>query len=178
MSVQMLFATAVTLPAHSAVRHAYRSVQLADAYAIDLPPGAASDPEVLGRFLFSHQPAWIGALMRLRDAIVALFGIKTAKKLKNAASGPRASRVGIFKVYSIDDSEMVMGEDDKHLDFRVSVLRTAFPGGGARLTVSTVVHCHNMLGHSYLLVIAPFHRMVVKAVLRRAAALGWPRTAA
>ena len=175
MSAQLLFATAVKLPSQSAVRHVYPTVQLADAFAIDLPPGAASDPEVLGRFMFSHQPAWIGALMRVRDAVVALFGIKTAKKLTGAPSGPRASRVGIFKVYSIDDSEMVVGEDDKHLDFRVSVLRTAIPGGGARLTVSTVVHCHNVLGRIYLFVIAPFHRMVVKSVLRRAATLGWPQ---
>jgi hypothetical protein len=42
------------------------------------------------------------------------------------------------------------------------------------LTVSTVVHCHNLPGRAYLLVIAPFHRMVVKASLRRAARVGWP----
>jgi hypothetical protein len=39
------------------------------------------------------------------------------------------------------------------------------------------VHCHNRLGRFYIFVIAPFHRLVVKASLRRAAALGWPKQA-
>jgi Protein of unknown function (DUF2867) len=40
--------------------------------------------------------------------------------------------------------------------------------------VSTVVHCHNRLGRTYITLIAPFHRRVVEAGLRRAARLGWP----
>ena len=38
-----------------------------------------------------------------------------------------------------------------------------------------VVHCHNLLGRVYILVIAPFHGQVVKASLRRAARVGWPK---
>jgi hypothetical protein len=70
-----------------------------------------------------------------------------------------------------------LGEDDKHLDFRMSVLRSPgfSPTLGGQLTVSTVVHCHNRLGRAYILVIAPFHRLVVKASLRRAAHIGWPK---
>jgi hypothetical protein len=37
------------------------------------------------------------------------------------------------------------------------------------------VQCHNLLGRVYLLVIAPFHRMVVRSTLHRAARAGWPR---
>lgn len=37
------------------------------------------------------------------------------------------------------------------------------------------MQCHNLLGRSYLLLIAPFHRAVVKTALRRAARIGWPR---
>jgi len=72
-----------------------------------------------------------------------------------------------------------LGEDDKHLDFRLSVLRSPdlSPTLGGQLTVSTVVHCHNLLGRAYILVIAPFHRLVVKASLRRAARIGWPKAA-
>jgi len=39
------------------------------------------------------------------------------------------------------------------------------------------VHCHNRLGRLYILVIAPFHRLVVQASLRRAAQIGWPSAA-
>jgi Protein of unknown function (DUF2867) len=60
------------------------------------------------------------------------------------------------------------------------VLTRSRPGAGNGATsvvVSTVVHCHNLLGRLYIFVIAPFHRLVVKAGLRRAALLGWPMQA-
>jgi hypothetical protein len=174
------FATQVPLPAHSGVSEVYRTVHLADAFAIALPPGSTLDPQVLARFIFAQQPAWIGKLTNLRDLIVAGFGLKTARELALLGNSATAQRVGIFKVYSTSQNEIVVGEDDKHLDFRVSVLcsrETASTSGG-QLTLSTVVHCHNLLGHAYLFVIAPFHRMVVKASLRRAAQVGWPRAGA
>ena len=80
----------------------------------------------------------------------------------------------------MNDAEIVVGEDDRHLDFRASFLVSpaGAPAGGAQLTASTVVHCHNLLGRTYLFISAPFHRLVVKASLRRAAELGWPQAAA
>lgn len=167
----------VSIPQDSAIARIYDSVNLSDAYAIDLPPGAARNPEVLARFVMRHQPRWTRALMQLRDALVAGFGLKTARRL--AASGTDASRIGIFKLYEANALEVVMGEDDRHLDFRASVLcrvrEHASADGGACLVFSTVVHCHNRLGRTYLAVIAPFHRLIVQAFLRRAAKMGWPR---
>jgi hypothetical protein len=175
---EFMLATPVALPVESGVTHVYRSVNLADAYAIRLPLSASNDPDVLARFIFSQQPSWIGTLLGLRDVLVAGFGLKTSKQLALVAAGAKTSeRVGIFKVYSTNETEIVLGEDDKHLDFRLSVLCStgAAPDSGRQLTLSTVVHCHNLLGRVYILVIAPFHRMVVKASLRRAARVGWPR---
>ena len=176
MPMEFTLATPVALPAQSGVTHAYQSVNLADAFAIQLPPGASGDPDALARFIFSNQPSWVAQLMRVRDGIVAGFGLKTAGHLATLANDPKANRVGIFKVYSTSETEIVLGEDDKHLDFRVSVLCSGgpAPGSSRHLTISTVVHCHNLLGRSYLMAIAPFHRMVVKASLQRAAQIGWP----
>jgi len=171
---------AVAVPAHSAVSAVYESMNLADAFAIQLPFGTSSDPDVLGRFLIAQQPFWIGWLTNVRDAIVACFGLKTARSLATLGGEANADRIGIFKVYGKTETEIVLGEDDKHLDFRLSVLRTPdlSPALGGQLTVSTVVHCHNLLGRAYILVIAPFHRLVVKASLRRAAHVGWPKAGA
>ena len=180
MPIEFAVATQVTLPAQSRVTHLYAPVHLADAFAIGLPPGASTDPELLARFLVAHQPAWVGTLTRVRDLIVARFGLKTAAQLATLAGDGHARRIGIFKIYSVDETEIVLGEDDKHLDFRVSFLCSggAAPDIGRRLTVSTVVHCHNLLGRAYIVVIAPFHRQVIKAGLRRAADIGWPQAAA
>ena len=167
--------SAVSLPSESRIGAFYAQVNLADAFAIDLPHGTARDPELLARFVFAHQPRWIAALMAIRDSIVSRLGLKTAKEL----SSPRAkgTRIGIFRVYETNAVEVIMGEDDKHLNFRASALYQPPPAnaGSARFVLSTVVHCHNRLGRSYIALIAPFHRMVVQSYLRRAARVGWPR---
>jgi hypothetical protein len=176
MPIELTFARPVALPAQSLVTHAYQTLNLSDAFAIRLPTGASGDPALLARFIFSHQPAWIGQLTNLRDMIVVGLGLKTARQLTTLANDPNQTRLGIFKVYSTTPFEIVVGEDDKHLDFRVSVMcsEDLATENGRRLTISTVVHCHNLLGRVYLFVIAPFHRLVVKASLRRAARVGWP----
>jgi len=177
MPSKLTLAEQVAIPSQSAVATAFKSVNLADAFSIQLPSDASTNPDVLARFLFSVQPSWIGALTNVRDAIVAGFGLKTAKHLATLSSDPAAKRISIFRVFSTSETEVVLGENDKHLDFRVSVLCTpdSPSGTGNQLTLSTVVHCHNRLGKTYLSIIAPFHRQVVKASLRRAAEVGWPK---
>ena len=180
MPSELTLVKPVALPTQSAVATIYESTNLADAFAVQLPFGTSSDPEVLWRFLISQQPSWIGWLTNVRDAIVACFGLKTAKHLATLSSDPAAKRISIFRVFGISETEVVLGENDKHLDFRVSILCTpgSPPNTGKQLTLSTVVHCHNLLGRTYLSVIAPFHRQVVKASLRRAANVGWPKASA
>ena len=177
MQSEFVLVLSAPLPVQSAIKHAYKTMHLADAFSVRLPPSASTDPEVLARFIFSHQPAWIGRLTKIRDAIVAPLGLKTATHLRTLADTGNAKRVGIFRIYSTSATEIILGEDDSHLDFRVSVLCSAgaTPEVGSQLTVSTVVHCHNLLGRAYILLIAPFHRLVVKASLRRSAQIGWPQ---
>ena len=76
-------------------------------------------------------------------------------------------------------SEIVLGEDDKHLDFRLSLLCSPASAQSPqrRLILSTAVHCHNRLGRFYITLIAPFHRRIVRACLRQAARAGWPAAA-
>ena len=115
--------------------------------------------------------------MRVRDALVAGFGLKTSKRLEESARSERDKHVSFFRIYERTVDEIVLGEDDKHLDFRLSVFQGAreeAEGGGRYLTVSTVVRCHNLLGRTYILLIAPFHEMVVRSSMRRAARIGWP----
>ena len=168
----------VALPPASRISRCYASTDLADAYSIRLPHGASTDPETLARFIFAQQPRWVGRLMGLRDLLVASFGLKTSAQLQNPAAAGQHPRVGIFRIYETRPNEIVLGEDDKHLDFRLSVLHETLPaaadGRAGQVVLSTVVQCHNRLGRLYILLIAPFHRAIVQAILRRAARAGWP----
>jgi hypothetical protein len=163
----------VPLPPESCIAAVYADVHLADSFSIDLPLGASRSPEVLAKFVLANQPRWIAVLMRIRDTLVGGLGLKTAKRLKFA----EGSRIGIFRIYESNAIEVVMGEDDRHLDFRASALYQA-PAptglGRPRLVLSTVVHCHNIWGRGYIRLIAPFHRLVVQSYLRQAARVGWP----
>jgi hypothetical protein len=176
MSAEFHQATSVSVPPESAIANAYASTQLADAYSIELPSGTSTDPEVLARFIFAHQAPWISRLTAVRDALVAGLGLKTARHLATLQTRSGAGRLGIFKIYGTTATEVILGEDDKHLDFRLSVLCSgqSSPGGKRHLTLSTVVHCNNRLGRLYIFLIAPFHRLVVQSSLRSAARVGWP----
>ena len=171
MSSNFTLVTSVALPAASRLTGLYASTNLADAFSIRLPAGAARDPEVLAQFIFAQQAPWVHALMRLRDALVAGFGLKTAKQLATLAGEAGSTRLGIFRIYSRSEAEIVLGEDDKHLDFRTSVLCCGDDAaqGERHLVLSTVVRCHNRLGRAYIALIAPFHRLVVRSSLHRAA---------
>lgn len=179
MPTQQCVVTPVSLPMESRVATVYAATDLADAYSIELPGGASTNPEVLARFIFSQKSSWSSGLMTIRDMLVAGFGLKTEKHLRSVDAGNEESRVGIFKIYSKDQTEIVLGEDDKHLDFRLSILCADTPAvpGKRRLVVSTVVHCHNRSGRAYIFLIAPFHRLIVRSSLSRAARMGWPQAA-
>lgn len=159
----------IALPSAVRVAALYPGAFLADAYAIDLPSSASLNTLALARSALERQAPWVERLMKLRDAIVSMFGLKTASALRADAGAGRTPRIGIFRIYETLHDEVVLGEDDKHLDFRLSIQRSA-----GQLRAVTVVHCHNRLGRSYIRLIAPFHRMVVKSALKRAARAGWP----
>ena len=170
----------VPVPASASIRGLYDRTDLADAYAIRLPAEASRDPEQLARFVVLNQATWVNRLMQLRDAMVGPLGLKTAQQLQGGPSASLADnpdRIGIFRIYRKTAHEVVLGEDDTHLDFRLSVLLEPVPNAddeAQQLTVSTVVHCHNRLGRAYIALIAPFHRTIVQAALRGAGRKGWP----
>jgi hypothetical protein len=165
----MIEAHAVPIPSDSALAPLYGGADLLDAFAIPLPAGASDDPEVLARVAFGHQAAWIRALTRVRDAVMAAVGVKSSRAFGAAAATRGLPVIGFFPVLSKRAGQIVMGGDDRHLDFRVAVLVRTDAQGGRELVVMTVVHCHNRLGRTYLTVIAPFHRTIVRATLERTA---------
>ncbi|WP_027798101.1 DUF2867 domain-containing protein [Paraburkholderia dilworthii] len=158
------------LPPASRLRRSYGRADFADAFSVDLPERACHDAEVLARHVFARQPAWIGMLLRFRDILVRPFGLKTAADLKQKGG----DRLSLFHVFDRYDDEIVLGEDDMHLDFRVSVLLQPSSHGRSRLIVTTLVFYNRPLGRAYITLIAPFHRVVVRASLHRAQRLGWP----
>jgi hypothetical protein len=170
-------ALAVGLPPQSVIAGLYKGADLADAFAITLPKPATADIDQLTRAVLCNPSWWFRALLACRDALVGPLGVKTSSQQRAQLADAAAPHIDFFPVVSRTEDEIVIGADDRHLDFRTSVLihRNA-TGERCQLIVTTVVHSHNALGHLYLLMIAPFHRLVVRANLQRAAAIGWEAT--
>jgi hypothetical protein len=158
----------VVPPPTSAIADWYRGADLLDSYAVALPPEMSRDPAVLARALFETPPLWTRGLLRLRDQLMAPLGVKTTTEIRKAGAGDGLDRIGFFPVLRRSPDEIVLGEDDSHLDFRASVLVEPVDGAGSpRLVVTTVVRCRNLLGRTYLSVIQPFHVLIVRSSLSR-----------
>ena len=123
---------------------------------------------VLGALVPVHMRFGWRARKNLSTGIVmATVGVKSSRAI-GAAAAARGSVIGYFPLLSKSAGELVVGEDDRHLDFRVAILLRTGAAGGRELVVVTVVHCHNRLGRTYLAVIAPFHRAIARANLEQA----------
>jgi hypothetical protein len=155
-----------TPPSESVVASWYKNASLLDSYSIDLSASEQSTMRVLATLTVGNPPAWQKALIAMRDAMVTPFGIKTSGTVR--ASRDSNERVDFFPVQWESRDEIVLGADDRHLDFRLSLLRRLSPTG-TLLIATTVVHTHNALGFTYLNAIRPFHHLVVRANLARCA---------
>ena len=99
-------------------------------------------------------PGWARGLLALRNLLVAPFGLKTG-----AAGGD-----SLFPLHHRDETEIVMGTDDRHLDFRIALLRQ-----DGRIHMATWVRPHNAAGRAYLALVMPFHILLSRNSLARVA---------
>jgi hypothetical protein len=145
------------IDAHSVLAGA----QFIDAFSVTVD-GNHLDARTAAERMFSRSPRWVTMLLALRDFIVKPLGLTTTKQARHLSG----DRVGMFPVLSATPERLVAGFDDGHLDFRaiIDVVATA---RGQRVTTTTVVLTHNLLGRVYLAIIAPFHRLIVRSALRR-----------
>lgn len=135
--------------------------QFADAFRVAVNDDTLTARQAAER-MFLRQPRWIDGLMKVRNLVVAPFGLKTPAHGKPSG----ADSIGLFPVISETPQRLVAGFDDKHLDFRVIVDVTGSPPD-RQVTATTLVMTHNLLGRVYLATIMPFHRIIVPAMLRQ-----------
>lgn len=128
--------------------------------AVPLPPGSSSDPAWWARAIFGGPPpAAVGALMRLRQAIVPLLGL-------------RPSPPDTFAVRQVVGQEALMVAHEAHLDFRCAV---GVDPTSRLLRVTTVVRLHGWRGRVYFAPVRLLHPSIERAMIR--AALRRSRTA-
>lgn len=107
--------------------------------------------------------------MKIRNCIVGLFGLKAGNKQEaNVADHySTGSKAVYFTVTDRNDCEIIMAENDKHLNFRASVLINR-NGTDSKIYLTTIVRYNNFLGRLYFMSVKPFHSIIMKSILKRA----------
>lgn len=161
-------AVPVALPRSGAIVPYLPGAHFADSYRVEV---ARPERTALQHFVQALQatPGWVRMLMRWRNRAVSLVGLKTLNTW-DPRPGPMqiGSRMGIFELIRITDDEVIAGDTDKHLRVVLSMQRLpATAGQGAAVSLTTVVHIHNWLGHLYMLPVGPAHKLIAPSVLER-----------
>lgn len=163
----------IDVPGSSDIGKQLRGADFFDSYKMPFDHQGRSALEIyLG--VIGQTPAWVNFLMATRNRVVSLLGLKDLGHLGDVTQTKEVSayqigdRVGIFSLLSATDDEVILGDSDKHLDVRVSICKLN-KDAQESVAVSTVVHIHNLLGRVYMLFVVPLHKLIVPAVLGRAA---------
>jgi hypothetical protein len=144
--------TLKTIPDKSLVLDEFGNVDYYDAYQV-IKSTDKNIKEILNEIM--KMPKWVDILLRLRNIIVGVFGLKTEK------NAPKSET--FFTLIKEREDEVVIGEEDKHLNFRSSVIVDKSEG---TITLTTVVHFNNIWGNFYFSFVKPFHKRIMKSLMR------------
>ena len=94
--------------------------------------------------------------------------IKNKEEIIRNLKGVPNEQIGLFKIFESSSNEIVMGEDDKHLNFRVSLLLDSSSSHQElkNITITTTVQFNNTFGKLYFLPVKPFHHQIVPSILK------------
>jgi hypothetical protein len=144
-----------------------------DSFSIQFRNPARYSVDYLTTLLFSSVPGWVKALLNLRDFLVRPFGLKTGlipeqESIDLSIYYNIGDRAIFFPVIDRSESEIVMAENDRHLYFRTSLFfeKTSVEGL-EKVYLTTLVKYHNMSGKLYFMPVKPFHRLIMRSLLKQ-----------
>ena len=124
--------------------------------------------------IFGHHPLWMKLLLVVRNKVAFLAGLDapTTSEILHVEIKDRyavGDKIGVWPIFSLSEDEVVAGRNNKHMDFRLSVLKVP-DGDRTNVVVSTICTVHNLTGKLYLFFIVPFHRHGVQKLMANALA--------
>ena len=164
------------IPEYSIMKNDENSFHYIDSFqSQNISISADYDVISLGKLFLTSGPKWADSLMLIRDKVVGVFGLKTSEQLTAEARNPDnfkfqvGEQLDIFKVYAKTENELVLGDDDKHLSFRVSLLLDCKNNdiGKKKIMITTMVEYKNIFGRIYFLPVKPIHQLIVKGTLKK-----------
>ncbi|OYX28202.1 MAG: hypothetical protein B7Z06_02255 [Flavobacteriales bacterium 32-35-8] len=164
-----------TLPNHSILKPDEKTYDYVDSFeSVFIDRNSTITSTTIGKSFFMSGPKWVDTLFAFRNKLVGFFGLKTSgiiadrQKMLDSFKGEKGEQMGLFKVLDKTPDEMILGEDDKHLNFRVSLFidRQSSDPTTKKLIISTTVKFNNWFGRLYFLPVRPFHKLIVPTMLK------------
>jgi hypothetical protein len=126
--------------------------------------------------IFAHHPMWMKIPLIVRNRIVLFFGLDAPPAseiihFEIKSTYRVGDKIGVWPILFLAESEIVAGRDNKHLDFKLSVLRVT-DGETSNVVASTICMVHNVFGKVYLFFIVPFHKWGVQWLISNAIIAG------
>ncbi len=126
--------------------------------------------------IFGHHPLWMKFALIVRNKVASVAGLDApaASEILHVEIKDHyavGDVIGVWPIYSLSQDEIIVGRNNKHLDFRLSVLKV-LDGDKASVIVSTICTVHNLSGKLYLFFVVPFHRYGVRKLMANARAAG------
>ncbi|MDR1624558.1 MAG: DUF2867 domain-containing protein [Tannerellaceae bacterium] len=142
-----------SIPKESNVLDGFNHVDYLDVYEIEKKTNKSAK-EISKEIM--RLPNWVNFLFKLRNSLVKVFGLKVDKQNEGEET--------FFTLIKESDNEIIMGEDDKHLNFRASIM---IDKSRNTIALITLVHFNNLLGKVYFLPVKPFHKIIMRSLLKR-----------
>lgn len=138
-------------------------IDFSDIYSAKAPHKNFMVDDILKGF-FNYGPKWIESLFSLRHKLVKPFGLKTSDQNTTKINFPLVvgESIGFFKIYEVHENEIILGENDTHLNFKVSIRVKK----QTEISIETFVEFNNLFGKIYFQIIKPFHKIIVISMLK------------
>lgn len=116
--------------------------------------------------IFGSPPKWVALLLQLRNFIVRFMGLQYSVPENYHTQFEIGGYINFFKIFDIGDNYLLMGLDDKHLNFRVVIYNDNTPEWNIKVT--TLVEYNNKMGQIYMSIVKPFHVWIIQSMIGRA----------
>jgi len=120
----------------------------------------------ISNIIFNTTPKWISILFKIRNKIAGFIGLKIDKPNDYNTDYKIGGYISFFKIFQINDNEIILGANDNHLNFRAIINNTKEEVNNIKVT--TLVEYNNTKGKIYMTLIKPFHRLVVMKMVSQA----------
>jgi len=138
------------LPQNSLLQERINATDFVDCFCVE----SELEPRHAAQIITSF-PGWARFLLLIRNLAIKPFGL--------SSDGPAAAdKIGAFPVEIDSPLEIIAGFNDKHLNFRVSVISQ-----DGQVFLATWVRTNNIAGKIYLKTILPFHILIARDALSR-----------